>query len=230
MSNVLILGTSHIHGAAASETFRMWGDLTLKLNPDTDILVVDSGSPMELPYFPAPVKYKILEDNIGHLSRGGQDGWGRAFATGVNYAIEHEYDWLANIECDVLFARPVMEVIGKMARHGVLCAAPIAMPYYYTETGLSFWSVPYLKMSGLIRKYDWEHPPENGLLPEQRIDAICANEMFALPIRGMRNDMRVNADHLMRMFPHGIDWITHAELPVFRRFLEMNGHEDLANV
>lgn len=219
----LILGTSYLHGAAAAETFRLWADLTLKLNPGIDILVVDSGSPMEVPYFPPPMKYKLLEDNIGHLFRGGKDGWGRAFATGVTYAIEHDYDWMANIECDVLFARPVSEVIGKMARHGVLCAAPMAMPYQFTETGLSFWSVPYLKLSGVMDRYDWQNPPQNGLLPEQRIDAICAGEMFALPIRGMRNDMRVMPDQLQRMFPRGIDWIHHAELPVLRRFLEMNG-------
>ncbi len=224
MTGTLILGTSHLHGAAAAETFRMWADLTLKLNPGTDILVVDSGSPMELPYFPPPVKYKLLEDNIGHLSRGGQDGWGRAFAAGVAQAIALEYDWLANIECDLLFARPVSETISKMARHGVLCAAPMAMPYQFTETGLSFWSVPYLKLSGLIERYDWAHPPSNGLLPEQRIDTLCAGELFALPFRGFRNDMRVNADQMRGMFPHGIDWIHHAELPVLRRFLEVNGH------
>ncbi len=222
MPGTLILGTSYLHGAAAAETFRMWADLTMKLNPGTDILVVDSGSPMEMPYFPPPMKYKLLETNIGHLSRNGQDGWGRAFSEGVKYAIEHDYDWMANIECDILFAEPVSKLIGKMARHGVLCAAPMAMPYHFTETGLSFWSVPYLKLSGLVSKYDWEHPPNNGLLPEQRIDAICAGEMFALPLRGMRNDMRVNPDQLQRMFPHGIDWITHAELPCLRRFLEMN--------
>lgn len=226
MSNrVLILGTSYIHGAAAAATFRLWADLILKLNPGTDVLVVDSASPMEVPYYEPPMKYRVLEDNIGHLSRGGGDGWGRAFATGVQYAIEHDYDWLANIECDVLFAHPVAETIGKMSRHGVLCAAPMAMPYQYTETGLSFWSVPYLRMSGLIEKYDWEHPPQNGLLPEERVDQICSAEMFALPMRGFRNDTRWSVEQVQRMFPRGIDWIHHAELPVLKRFLEMNDHD-----
>jgi hypothetical protein len=218
----LILGTSYLHGAAAAETFRMWATMTLKLNPGTDILVVDSGSPMEVPYFAPPMKYKLLEDNIGHLHRGGKDGWGRAFATGITHAIEHEYDWVANIECDILFARPVSEIIDKMARHGVVCAAPMAMPYQFTETGLSFWSVPYLKEHDVIGRYDWQNPPNTTLLPEQRIDAICAGEMFALPLRGMRNDMRVNPEQLQRMFPQGIDWLTHSDLPCLRRFMEMN--------
>lgn len=227
MTRTLIVGTSYLHGAAAAETFRLWAALTMKLNPGTDILVIDSASPMEHSYFPAPLKYLFLEDNIGHLARAGRDGWGRAFAAGVAHAITNEYDYLANIECDILFARPVEEIVTRMVRSGVRCCAPVAHPYQYTETGCSFWSVPYLRDSGLIERYDWEHPPNNGLLPEQRIDALCADDMFALVLRGIRNDQRFNADNIQAMFPHGIDWMTHADLPVLRRFLEMNGHDDL---
>lgn len=223
----LIMGTSFIQGAAAAETFRIWAELTQRLNPGVDVLVVDSASPMELPYFPPPLKYMMLENNIGHLSRGGQDGWGRAFSAGVKYAIDKGYDWLANIECDVLFAKPVEEIFAKMTRANVKCCAPMAMPYPFTETGMSFWSVPYLKEIDLVGRYDWEHPKNNGLLPEQRIDAICEDDMFALPLRGFRNDTRWTTDQLQRMFASGIDWITHSELPVLRRFLEMNGFEDV---
>lgn len=223
----LIMGTSYVQGGAAAETFRIWAELTRKLNPGTDILVVDSASPMELPYFPPPLKYLLLESNVGHLARGGQDGWGRAFSAGVNYAIEKGYDWLANIECDILFSRPVESVIAKMVRADVKCVAPIAMPYSFTETGLSFWSVPYLKDIDLVGRYAWASPLNNGLLPEQRIDAICEEDMFALPLRGFRNDARWGADQMQRMFASGIDWITHAEIPVLRRFLEMNGFEDV---
>lgn len=223
MTRTLIMGTCYLHGAAAAETFRMWANLTMKLNPGVDILVVDSASPMEMPYFPPPLKYLNLPNNIGHLSHGGQDGWGRAFTAGVQYAVKHEYDWLANIECDILFAKPVSEIIDKMTRSGVVCAAPMAMPYQFTETGLSFWSVPYLQSNAVIERYDWEYPPTTGLFPEERIDQICAGEMFALPLRGFRNDTKWGADHIQALFPRGIDWITHSDLPVLRRFLEMNG-------
>ena len=222
MSKILIIGTSYIHGAAASEMFRLWADTTLRLNPDADILVVDSASPMELPYYPPPLKYLNLPDNVGHLARGGKDGWGRAFSAGIGYAIRNEYEWVANIECDMLCAVPVEEIFAKMIRAGVKCCAPMAMPYHFTETGCSFWSVPYLAKSKLVETYDWQNSKPTGPLPEQRIDAICAEDMFALPMRGMRNDARYNADQIQAMFPFGIDWITHCELPVARRFMEMN--------
>lgn len=221
--STLIVGTSYVHGAAAAEVFRMWAELVRKLNQHTDVLVVDSDSPTLVTPVPdihfASIRFN---DNIGHLANGGRDGWGRAFTKGLRLALDGYYDWVVCMDCDMLFARPVSEVINKMVAHGVKCAAPMAIPYQFTETALSFWNVDYLREIDLIGKYDWEHPPADRL-PEQRIDAICADAMFALPLRGFRNDMRVPADQLPRMFPTGIDWITHAELPVLRKFLEMNG-------
>lgn len=229
----LIVGTSYVQGAAAAEVFRMWADLTRKMNPGVDILVIDSNSPTPTPPVP-DTQFSLIRcaDNIGHLFKGGRDGWGRSFTVGLDWATDqdwdsdqvYDYDHVAFIECDLLFARPVSEVINRMAAHGVKAAAPMAFPYQFTETALMFFSVPYLREIDLIGKYDWEHPPSNGLLPEQRVQAICADAMFALPLRGFRNDMRVTADRLPAMFPQGIDWITHAELPVLRKFLEMNGH------
>lgn len=216
----LIFGTSYVQGAVAAETFRLWADMTRRMNPDTDITVIDSQSPVYIHHAP-DITFAQLGDNIGHLSRGGRDGWGRAFSCGIQQAIDEQYDWVVHIECDLLFARPVAEVIDKMCRSGVRAAAPMAIPYQFIETALSFWNVAYLREVDLIVRYDWEHPPPNGLLPEQRIGDICAGELFALPLRGLRNDMRMSADMIQRSFPAGIDWITHAELGVLRRFVEM---------
>lgn len=223
-NRTLIFGTSYVHGAAAAEVFRMWSIITRELNPASDILIVDSNSPT--PFKPCPdtgFSLMRMADNIGHLSRGGLDGWGRAFSAGLQHAIDREYDYVAHIECDLLFARPVAEVIAKMVASGVRAAAPMAMPYQFIETALCFFSVPYLREVDLITRYDWEHPPANGLLPEQRIAAICDDALFALPLRGFRNDMGVSANQLPRVFQTGIDWITHAELPVLRKFTEMQG-------
>ena len=219
----LIIGTSYVQGAASAETFRMWVGLTRRLNPDCEILVIDSASPSIPPrnYPNFPFRMINFPDNIGHLSRSGRDGWGRAFTAGLQHAIDERYDWVVHIECDLLFARPVSEVIDRMVRNSVRAAAPMAIPYQFVETALMFLSVPYIREIDLIGRYDWEHPSANGLLPEQRIGAICAEAMFALPLRGFRNDMGVSAVQLERMFPQGIDWIHHAELPVLRKFMEM---------
>jgi hypothetical protein len=223
MSRTLIIGTSYVQGAAAAETFRMWADLTRRMNPDCDMLVIDSNSPWmpTMLHGDPDLWFQQIGDNIGHLSRSGRDGWGRAFSQGIEYSIMKDYDWVVHIECDLLFARPVSEVIDRLVRNGVRAAAPMAIPYQFVETALMFLSVPYIKEIDLIGRYDWERPPANGLLPEQRIGAICAEAMFALPLRGFRNDMGVTAAHLKRMFPQGIDWIHHAELMVLRKFLEM---------
>lgn len=217
----LIFGTSYVHGTAALTGFRMWQEMTDRLNPDTDIMIVDSASPMFLGADPS-FDLVQLDNNIGHLSRRGADGWGRAFMVGLENAIDQGYDYVAHIECDLLFARPVADVISKMAANGVMAAAPMAMPYQFIETALCFFSVPYLREVNLIDRYDWEHPPADRL-PEQRIADICADALFALPLRGFRNDMGVSAAQLPRLFPQGIDWITHADLPVLRAFVEMQG-------
>lgn len=219
---VLIVGTSYVHGAAAAEVFRMWAYITRRVNPDTEILVMDSASPT--PVAPMPdTGFNLIRfaDNIGRLLIDGRDGWGRSFSSALDHAIEHEYEWIVHIECDVLFARPVREVIAKMLANGVKAAAPMAIPYQFIETGLMFLNVAYLQKIGFALKYDWRNAP---VMPftEKRILDICSEAMFALPLRGFRNDMRVTAEQLPRMFPDGIDWITHAELPVLRRFLEMN--------
>ena len=217
----LIVGTSYVHGRAATEVYRMWAHLVTKLNPGMKVLQIDASSPA-LPKLPGVQVYPV--ENFGHLSRGGRDGWGLSFTTGVRSAIGGGYDWLVNIETDVLFARPVGPIINRLIRHGINCAAPMAIPHSFTATELSFWNVEYLRQIDLIGKYDWKNPPA-GVLPEQRIDAICAYEMFALPLRGMRNDHGIPASVLRRAFPAGIDWITHAELPVCLEFLRMNGIE-----
>src|ERR1700684_3743503 len=135
----LICGTSYVQGLAGCEVLQMWRDLTVRLNPGVDILVVDSASPFRM-VKGADFDLIRFEDNLGHLFHGGRDGWGRAFTHGVLYAIDKEYDWLALLDCDLLLARPVGEILGKMIRSGVRAAAPMAIPYQFTETACSFWS------------------------------------------------------------------------------------------
>lgn len=222
----LIVGTSYVHGATALAIFGMWAKLVRQLNPDTDILVVDSKSPTS---FAEHLDGRNIElfsfpENIGHLSLNRVDGWGRAFCMGVQTAIDRGYDYMVGMDCDILFAHPVSKILDKMRKYGVRCAIPMAYPYQFTETALSFWDVSYLEEIDFIAKYDWEGAHTDAP-PEHRVDKICQEEMFSLPLRGMRNDMRVSTQHMRISFLHGIDWITHAELPHLRLFLEMNNLE-----
>ena len=89
------------------------------------MLVVDSASP-DMPSIEG-LEVLQLGDNIGHLKLTGRDGWGRAFCAGLQRAIDGRYDWAVHIETDLLFARPVADVIGKMGSVGVDVAAPLEL-------------------------------------------------------------------------------------------------------
>ena len=220
----LIFGTSYIAGQQSRYVFGLWLNLVQKLNPDSDILVVDSASP-DMPGFLGRVKYLQLGDNIGHLGHGGQDGWGRAFCAGLQHAIDHGYDSVVHIETDLLFARPVGEIMDKMSRSRVLAAAPVAAPFQFIETALMFLSVGYVQSINLIGKYDW-HKAEQTPFPEVRIERIIQERLFSLPLKGLRNDLDLlTVKNMAGMFPDGVDWLTHCRDPaVYREFLRVNEH------
>lgn len=228
MSRTLIVGTSYVQGAAAVETLRMWARLTRRLNPGVDFLVVDAASPE--PLLGEVTDFMFVErfdDNVGHLAKGGRDGWGRAFTHGIQVAIHNGYDWLVFIEIDLLFAKPVAPIIAFMERHDLNCAAPMALPFPWTETALSFYRVRWLDEFDLAGKYDWETSPVTPF-PEQRIDRLCEGEMVGLPLKGCRwRDLTQFNSQAGALFTDGMDWITHADLPVLRGFLKMNGLEDV---
>jgi hypothetical protein len=217
----LVFGTSYVQGAVAAEVFRMWRELTRVSNPGVNTIVVDSASPGMARWEGRPL-WEGFDDNIGHLSKSGRDGWGRAFTHGLRYAITNGYEWAVHIECDLLFARPVAETIAKMEKYGVKIAAPLALPHQFVETALMFVNVPWAVENRLIERYDWENPPPDRL-PEWRIQDIAGDALFTLPLRGMRNDQNVPAERLAGFFPDGVDWITHADLPALREFMRMNG-------
>lgn len=220
----LIFGTSYVDTQEKRYLFGEWCKLIRRMNPAADIIVVDSASPsLDVPIARANrIAILTLGDNIGHLAGGGQDGWGRAFARGLFHGVEGGYDHIVHIECDVLFAQPVDTVLRKMLEWGVPAAAPMAAPYQFIETGLIFLSTAYLAKTNFIQRYDWENAPRHPM-PETRVVDILGSGLFALPLRGLRNDIGgVTASNISKLFPDGIDWITHAEPAIVRRFLEMN--------
>jgi len=76
-------------------TLKLW--IKLSMRDKCDLLLVDSASP-RYPYVPRKINFLSFTNNVGHLSRGGQDGWGRAFCRGLGYAVEQGYDYVAHVE------------------------------------------------------------------------------------------------------------------------------------
>lgn len=216
----LIFGTSYVETQEQRYVFGLWLDLVTRLNPQCDILVVDSASP-NLPETPG-AEVMQLGDNIGHLTKTGRDGWGRAFCAGLRYAVEEGYRNVVHIETDMLFARPVVDTFAKMNTNGVKIAAPPALPYQFIETGLLFIAVNHIRFRNLIDRYDWEANGP-GTIPEVKIAGMTDKHLFMLPFRGMRNDLgQLTAARMATMFPYGMDWVTHADPATYREFIRLN--------
>jgi hypothetical protein len=236
----LILGTSYVGKGAQGYGSRMvtlWAKLAMKLNPECDILIVDSASPENPAQFLSPLiesggRLAVygFNDNIGHLNTTGLDGWGRALSKGIEIAIYSGYDYICYMDVDIIFVRPVSEIIGKMDAAGVRVACPMDRLYCFIENGLMFLSVPYLRDTKFVERYDWASrkgpitvPSE---VPEAVFERLLEPELFTLPLRGMRDDMgQLTVNNLAGAFPYGgADYLTHVkDFAVYERLLELKG-------
>lgn len=228
---ILLFGTCYVPDEAMRDQVINWSLLNRLLNPGLDIMLIDSNSPFDPRHFlpkKAPKHANIIvrrfEDNIGHLSRGGRDGWGRAFCEGISMASALGFTHIAYIDADMLLARPVAPILEKMERVGVKIACPFDGFYGFVENGIVFADVEYLRQVGFIGKYDWRNSPApatHDLLPERRFEKIVENDLFTLPLRGLRDDNRHFSS--CRRFPGSMDYLTHANPAGVEVFLEMNG-------
>ena len=184
---VLIFATTYVDDAEKAKLLRRWLKLTQHLNPDCDLLLVDSCSPLFdgtgfAPDSNGPRRaVHRFPDNIGHLSRGGRDGWGRAFCYGLQAAINGDYDYVVHIEGDSLFRLPVGPIVRQMEHAGTNAAAiPVAgtasiMPGWI-ETGLLFFRTKYLVESDFIGRYDWQNRTQ-WPAPESVIGKLLADDV-----------------------------------------------------
>lgn len=193
---------------------RMWYTRA-EANPRCDAMIVDSCSPL-LPNPPPRVWYYTFSDNVGHLSKGGRDGWGRAFCYGLQYAIDEGYDWVAHVECDSLCKLDVANVSEALEEAAVRVATiPLSSWPGQIETGLMFFDVEWLRDSSLIERYDWAHRqryPE----PEKVVKELCGRDLHIMNYRGMRDDFNELTRDNVRA--KNLDWLTHAPLPVMEVF------------
>jgi hypothetical protein len=219
---VAIFGTSYVDSAMKSFTYRLWAHVLKVRNPGMDIWAIDTAGsrPPEVP----GVEVVCIPDNVGHLSRGGGDGWGRAWSRGVEL-LAGRYDWLVHIEADLLCAVPVEDLVRRVARVGVRIAMPVAFPYNFPETALMVMNAAWVRETRLVERYEWASSPVQPP-PEKRLEALAGEDLFLLPMQGARIDMPMSVSELRGAFPDGMDWITHAPPALLREFLVMNAMEE----
>src|SRR5207249_3885983 len=126
--------TTYVDCVDRSNLTGHWLKLHQQLNPDCDVLLVDSQSPLSIAEQFGPFETHVMgrkakkalhcfPDNIGHLSRRGRDGWGRAFCYGLEAAVAAQYDYVVHIEGDSLLRLPVRPLIEDMVRQGTKVAS-----------------------------------------------------------------------------------------------------------
>ncbi len=225
---VLIFGTMWINSTHREELLKRWIALHRRLNPGCDFLLVDGGGstwPIE-GVIPPEVAYLTFPDDIGSAVKGGRDGWGRAFTTGLQVAVEGGYDYVAHIEGDSLFRLPVMPICEQMARDGVKSASTAiggmrnGPELGWVETGLMFFLVKYLEDSNLIERYDWQTLKRYPVTSESVLFKLIGDDLRMMPWRAFRDDRRVlTPDNVVEQ---NLDWITHCwdDIMIYNRWIE----------
>lgn len=224
--SVLIFGGCHVRTVEERDIVKLWARVVRHVNPDIDVLLMNSVSPFDPVHFvPKNLKIELYnyKTNPGHLSRGGGDGAGRTFCDGIKIAHERGYDYAVHWETDLLFARPVKDWVARMDKAGVKIAVTPCMFYQFLEWGLAFMNVKHMIDSKWIEKYDWEHAPLDRI-PEWRSEDCSGDDLFTLPLRGLRNSQNwANPKTLEGLFPyHPPDYITHSDMSTLHRFLDLN--------
>lgn len=230
MPRILVYGGCTITSELKREQTQLWSRVMTRLNPGCDFLLIDTASVIDPATFVEPgIMIERFADNPGHLAHGGKDGAGRAFITGIERATAMGYDYAVSCETDLIFTRPVFEVVGRMAKCGVRVAC-LQMPFYqFFEWGFSVYNIAWTRQTEFIKRYDWQNAPAIPI-PEQRLEWLCGDDLFVLPYRGIRNSQHwVDAQTLAGLFPYGPpDWFhdnAATDMSVMLAFLKLNGIE-----
>ena len=234
-----IYGTVYLENPQRAELVQMWIELMQHINPEFDLLLVDSFTdPLWLNFVPSMkgvtvhsikegdplpplqkgVNWITFPENLGHLSKHGIDGWGRAFCRGIEFAIQHDYDYVINLESDLLFKLPVQGLLETVKKHCIGCLSCIDPHYFFMENCVCFMDVKFLKERGFIENYDWKNRKPQPL-PEYICEAILAPKLFYKRFIGCRDDFgNVKEDQVT-----GFDYITHAhDQKIYYAFMKKN--------
>ena len=209
---------------------------------DAGACLTDTTWPCDLPGGNMLVRFP---DAIGHFHYDQlkdpppRDGPGRAIMTALKMASCSGYRRAVYMESDMLFRRPVEWGFKQMTAK---CGNQAEIePYGYRDMQVMWFAdLPWLEAFGFVEKYDWPNRTgDHGNPPEPPGEKIYTNilgpHVEAIDmlggrgdaIAGMAGEERITVANWARLFPHGCDYITHVDLPVFAHFLATNGFEDL---
>ncbi len=211
----LLAGTSYIRNPYQLWIAEQWVRLGKLLNPNTDLLIVDSDSPLRPEdNLPDIRRTTILQlgDNIGHLTYPApynKDGWGRATCEALDWAVD--YDYVATIDLDVIYVDPVEPIFTWMAENNIRVANPREPNYKWLE-GITFWDTGYLKDSAFTSRYNWPSRGPQDSPQEYLMEGLMGEALTVIDLPGMRDDTNtLTPENLFMVFPSGISWLTHCQ-------------------
>lgn len=219
---ILIFGNAFISTPERRDLVLLWSRVMRRLNPDLDILLVNKESRYDPRTFVRDCNVIVnLPDTDAEPKH--FVGWDNDFMFGVHYAMTKGYDWIAFIESDLIFAQPVLPIVQKLTRIGVLAASAFNFDCKFIETGLMFLSVKYLSAINFLGKYAQARRGLERFI-EIDMESVLANELVTLPLRGLRNDFdAVTRQNFGAMFPGRADYLTHCkDAELYRILLEKN--------
>lgn len=217
-ARILIFGTVYADTEEKAALAQMWANLHKALNPDCDLLLVDSASPFQ--EWHAGIDVFDFGNNIGHLARGGRDGWGRAFCYGLDYAVANEYDYVAHIEGDSLCSLDIKHVCEWLSDSD---------PYWlsrpvigtkkkekdWVETGLMIFDAEYLMRENVTERYERTIlKGKKPIYPENVFYHMIGEDGFYPNWLTMRDDCK----QLNPLVAVSYQWITHCNFDVFKAF------------
>ncbi len=184
---------------------------------------------------PALIRF---HESIGHFFHGHtwglpvRDGPGRAHTLAWNIAMDSGYDRAVYLEADALFRHPVQWGFERMAPGPGVAAQPGGK--YYSADWQIWWvnDLRWFREFDFTGKYDWKSrvgEPGGEPAAEDIYIRIFGEVLQRLPVTGDRGDAtQLSAANLEEQYPQGLDLITHVHLCCFARWLELEGHPDLA--
>lgn len=232
---VLLMATTYIPDEASAQLFSKWMAMAARHNPTLDILLVNTPIAQPIPW--PRLKFKAYQngdngprmiytfpDNIGHLnakkfSGPVADGWGRAFAFGLNAAISGGYEYVACIEGDALCRVSMMDIARWMRKEGVGAAAPLinsGIKQQEVETGFMVFDTEYVTNSAFVARYNWPSRKSDNPLPERIVTDIIGADLSVLPLKVVRGDSEFKPSIHDACDFH---WITHCEPEIYDVFL-----------
>ena len=232
---VLVFGTSYCATQPKLRLLDQWAEALQRVAPDFDHLVIDSRSPVfdtaSLPFLarfgacrmiPAdPASFAVghrsivsFPDNIGHLSAGGRDGWGRAFSQGLLCGLAGGYDYVIHVEGDLLTRLDLPKVCRMMGERRIDALAGVTPNLGWLETGLVFLNVDFLRRSRLVEHYDWSRRVARPY-PEVVLSELLGDDLFLQLWRGSKDDTG-----LLRYRIVDLHWLTKTKDPaVYNAFM-----------